>query len=81
LTGQADFLGIPRHANVPGKGSGASKAISITLNLNQLALYYQPKVDTRTGEVRSAGARIRWLHPTRGVVSPAISSRWLKSAN
>jgi EAL domain-containing protein (putative c-di-GMP-specific phosphodiesterase class I) len=28
-------------------------------------------VDTRTGEVRSAEALIRWLHPTRGVVSPA----------
>ena len=41
------------------------------LNLHQLALYYQPKVDTRTGEVRSAEALIRWLHPTRGVVSPA----------
>jgi EAL domain-containing protein (putative c-di-GMP-specific phosphodiesterase class I) len=28
-------------------------------------------VDTRTGEVRSAEALIRWAHPTRGIVSPA----------
>ena len=40
------------------------------VTLNQFELYYQPKVDTRTGEVRSAEALIRWLHPTRGVVSP-----------
>ncbi|HME40777.1 MAG TPA: EAL domain-containing protein [Steroidobacteraceae bacterium] len=41
------------------------------LSQNQFQLYYQPKVDTRTGEVRSAEALIRWVHPTRGVVSPA----------
>jgi diguanylate cyclase (GGDEF)-like protein len=39
--------------------------------LNQLRLYYQPKVDTQTGEVRSAEALVRWMHSTRGIVSPA----------
>jgi diguanylate cyclase (GGDEF)-like protein len=41
------------------------------LALNQFELHYQPKVDTRTGEVRSAEALIRWAHPTRGIVPPA----------
>jgi diguanylate cyclase (GGDEF)-like protein len=39
--------------------------------LEQFQLYYQPKVDIRSGEVRSAEALIRWVHPTRGIVSPA----------
>ncbi|MHB8478649.1 MAG: putative bifunctional diguanylate cyclase/phosphodiesterase [Steroidobacteraceae bacterium] len=39
--------------------------------LNQLQLHYQPKVDTQTGEVRSAEALVRWMHPVRGVISPA----------
>ena len=38
--------------------------------LKQFELYYQPKVDARSGVVRSAEALIRWMHPIRGIVSP-----------
>ena len=61
----------------PGMHAGTEDRVQlesdlhIAMSSNQFALYYQPKVDTQTGEVRSAEALIRWLHPTRGVVSPA----------
>jgi diguanylate cyclase (GGDEF)-like protein len=34
----------------------------------ELALYYQPKVDARTGEFTGAEALVRWQHPRRGAV-------------
>jgi diguanylate cyclase (GGDEF)-like protein len=38
--------------------------------LKQFELYYQPKVHTNSGVVRSAEALIRWVHPQRGVITP-----------
>ena len=61
----------------PGMDAGTEDRVQIESDLHnalthgQFELYYQPKVDARTGEVRSAEALIRWAHPTRGVVSPA----------
>jgi len=36
----------------------------------QLSLYYQPQVDD-TGRILGAEALVRWIHPQRGVISPA----------
>jgi EAL domain-containing protein (putative c-di-GMP-specific phosphodiesterase class I) len=36
----------------------------------ELVLYYQPKVDLRTGEARGVEALARWHHPERGTLSP-----------
>jgi diguanylate cyclase (GGDEF)-like protein len=61
----------------PGMNAGTEERVQLESDLhtavtkNQFELYYQPKVDTQTGEVRSAEALIRWAHPTRGIVSPA----------
>ncbi|WOL29044.1 GGDEF domain-containing protein [Pseudomonas fragi] len=37
----------------------------------QLQLYYQPKMDIRSGHVRQAEALLRWQNPELGMVSPA----------
>lgn len=37
----------------------------------ELQVHYQPQFDLRTGEVLGAEALARWMHPTRGNISPA----------
>lgn len=38
----------------------------------QFKVYYQPVIDTKTGKIASAEALIRWIHPDKGFVSPAL---------
>jgi len=42
------------------------------LATGQLVVYYQPIIDLRDGRVVKAEALLRWLHPTRGLISPAV---------
>ncbi len=39
---------------------------------NEFLLHYQPQVDLRTGEIVGMEALVRWLHPERGMISPAV---------
>jgi diguanylate cyclase (GGDEF)-like protein/PAS domain S-box-containing protein len=41
------------------------------LGRNEFLLHYQPKFDLQTGQITGMEALIRWLHPLRGMVSPA----------
>jgi diguanylate cyclase (GGDEF)-like protein/PAS domain S-box-containing protein len=37
---------------------------------DDLTLYYQPKIDCRTGEVAGVEALVRWQHPQHGLIPP-----------
>lgn len=58
--------------------SGAREQLELLRDLRgalakgQLEMYYQPKVRAETAEVTGAEALMRWHHPQRGIVSPAV---------
>jgi diguanylate cyclase (GGDEF)-like protein/PAS domain S-box-containing protein len=47
------------------------KDIQVGLEEGQFVLYYQPKVNMRSGDLVGVEALIRWQHPTRGLLTPS----------
>lgn len=39
---------------------------------NEFKLYYQPKVDIKSGEIIGAEALLRWIHHDKGIIGPNI---------
>lgn len=44
--------------------------LRMALERGELIVYYQPKVDTLSGQVIGAEALVRWLHPKNGLIPP-----------
>ncbi|MGK7933474.1 MAG: EAL domain-containing protein [Microcystaceae cyanobacterium] len=42
------------------------------LEKQQLSVYYQPQFNTRTHQIIGAEALLRWYHPAKGFISPAV---------
>jgi diguanylate cyclase (GGDEF)-like protein len=42
------------------------------LSNQEFELHYQPRVDTRTGQIKGAEALLRWRRPDGGVVAPGL---------
>jgi diguanylate cyclase (GGDEF)-like protein len=57
---------------------GASEQLNLQNDLRhaiergELSLHYQPKIDARHGRVCGVEALLRWHHPQRGAVGPAL---------
>jgi len=49
----------------------AQRSILEAIAKDQLQLYFQPRVNMRSGAVVGAEALIRWQHPQRGLLDPA----------
>lgn len=47
------------------------KRTKLALDRQEFVLYYQPKINLRTGHAFGAEALIRWRHPENGLLSPA----------
>lgn len=45
--------------------------IRTALDKKEFVLFYQPKVNMRTGQIIGAEALVRWQHPERGLLPPA----------
>ncbi|MBX0315403.1 EAL domain-containing protein [Planococcus glaciei] len=45
-------------------------ALYKALDNDELEIYYQPQIDSKTNTLIGAEALLRWIHPTEGMVSP-----------
>lgn len=46
------------------------KELRDALDRDELVLYYQPRVNIKTGQTQSLEALVRWQHPERGLIFP-----------
>ena len=42
------------------------------LHNTEMELFYQPKIDVKSGKITATEALLRWKHPTRGIILPNV---------
>jgi len=48
-----------------------ARDLRLALQEDQFQLYYQPKINIRSGQITGLEALLRWKHPQKGFISPA----------
>lgn len=64
------FFNMEQEQEVTQKHHRLSE-IRQALNKQEFQLFYQPKVNMKTGEIFGVEALIRWIHPEKGIISPS----------
>ena len=65
------FFDVERHVAVKSEHETV-ESLRLALGRCEFVLYFQPKVNMRTGQVVGAEALIRWQHPTLGLLAPGM---------
>lgn len=58
--------------SVDGRRLELEAALRYALEREELEVFYQPKIDTRSWSVAGVEALVRWRHPTHGLISPGV---------
>jgi diguanylate cyclase (GGDEF)-like protein/PAS domain S-box-containing protein len=65
------FFDTTQDSSIRGRHESVER-IRLALELHEFVLHYQPKVNMRSGQIVGAEALIRWQHPEKGLLSPAM---------
>ena len=57
------------HDSIIGR-SELEKALALAIKNNELQLFYQPKIDLKTGKIMGVEALIRWIKPDGTIIKP-----------
>ena len=68
---KVDVLDL-RELHLAGHQAGLTRGLPGAIDRGELHLDYQPIVDAVDGRLTAVEALLRWIHPSRGLVSPAV---------
>ena len=75
-TAKRNNAGFAVYSNEQDKSSrldlNFKSELTQAIELDELILYFQPKIDFCTGRIKSVEALVRWQHPTRGFMPPDL---------